>query len=185
MSNIINALIFILTTLFELYIAVVLLRVIFQYLRASFHNPISQFIIKITKPGFVIFRKFIPGFWGIDFAGLVFAYLLALLEISIISYLKFGIFVINIAYLLSAVFLLVSIILNILFWGIILRVIFSFISMGNPAIYQNPIFNLCYLISEPILRPIRNIIPPIAGFDLSPLFAMLLISVLRILFNLY
>lgn len=179
--NITGAIGFILHTVFSLYIGVILLRVIFQYVRAPFSNPICQFIITVTNHGFKIFRKFIPGFKGIDFAGIVFGLVVAMVYRTLASLLIFSSLPSILGLTLGSVFTLISTFLSIYFWGIILRVIFSFISAGQFS--YNPIYDLVYLVSEPVLRPIRNKLPPVSGFDLSPLVAIMGIAVLRILFS--
>jgi YggT family protein len=186
MNNLITAIAFILTTLFDLYITVILLRVILQYIRAPFSNDLGEFIIRVTDPGVKIFRKFIPGYMGVDCASLVLAYLLAFIKILVINTIKLQFFLLSIVYFLSCVllslFTLLDITLSIYFWSIIILVVSSLIAQGQQLAYS-PFLLLVSMIAEPVLRPIRRVIPPIAGFDLSPLFACLIIAVLRILFS--
>lgn len=181
--NITGALGFILHTLFSLYVTIILLRVIFQYIRAPFSNPICQFIITATNHGFKIFRKFIPGYRGVDFAGIVFALAIAMVYQILTSLLVFSSLPSIIGLSFGSVFILISAFLSIYFWAIILSVIFSFIAASQYS--YNPIYSLVYMISEPILRPIRRKLPPISGFDLSPLVAIMGITVLRILFSIH
>ena len=63
-----NPLIFLIETLFNLYIIVLMLRFILQQVRADFYNPISQFIVKATSPVLNPARRIIPGIGGIDVA---------------------------------------------------------------------------------------------------------------------
>ena len=64
----------------------------------------------------------------------------------------------------------------------LIRVVFSWVS-PYPT---NPVTRLAFRITEPVLAPIRRILPPMSGIDLSPMVVMLgaylLISILR---NLY
>ena len=62
-------------TLFYLYIAAILLRLLLQMAKADFYNPLSQFLVKATKPALQPLRRLVPGFLGIDFAAIVLAYL--------------------------------------------------------------------------------------------------------------
>jgi YggT family protein len=179
--NIIGALLFILQTIFTLYLSAVLLRIILQYVHAPFSHPICQFIVKITNFGFKPLRRVIPGYKGIDFAGIVFALIISSIYIALISLITVNTLPAIIFLLIASCFLIISTLLSVYFWTILLRVIFSFIP-GNQLNY-NPLYTLAYLITEPVLRPIRNNIPPVSGFDLSPLIACLIITVLRILFN--
>ncbi|MBP9721972.1 MAG: YggT family protein [Gammaproteobacteria bacterium] len=186
MTNLNNALVFIIVTLFDFYIATVLLRVILQYVRAPFNNEIGQFVIKITNPGVIVLRKIIPSLRSLDLASLVFAYILAVLKIVLVNllitrtYLPVNIFAIS--YFVLAFLALIEITLTIYFWAIIIRVIFSLLAQ-NPNMGYNAFYTMVYLITEPVLSLIRRFISPIGGFDLSPLIACLLIAVLRIIFN--
>ena len=75
--------------------------------------------------------------------------------------------------------ILVSII-NLLYWAfwilILARVIISFMRVSP---YQNDLVRLVYEVTEPVLEPIRRILPPMGGLDFSPLIALLLLDVLR------
>ncbi|MCW8927975.1 MAG: YggT family protein, partial [Gammaproteobacteria bacterium] len=63
-----TALDFLLTTLFQLYIAVLLLRFLLQWARADFYNPLSQFVVKVTTPLVRPVRRIVPGLGGLDLA---------------------------------------------------------------------------------------------------------------------
>ena len=60
-------------------------------------------------------------------------------------------------------------ILNILVWvffiAIMVRVLFSWIGPDM----RNPIFRISYQVTEPILAPVRNLLPQTPGMDLSPM----------------
>ena len=55
-----NGAAFIIQTVFGLYILAVLLRFLFQLLRAHFRNPISQFIVTVTNPCYGTFDDLFP-----------------------------------------------------------------------------------------------------------------------------
>lgn len=180
--NISGAIIFLLDTLVTLYLSAILLRVILQYVGAPFSNPICQFIVKITNIGFMPLRKIIPGYRRIDFAGVVFAYLVAVLYIITEELIRYQVMPQIFITLLAGIWLLLSVVLNIYFWAIILRVIFSFLAAGQMG--YNPMYLLTYSITEPVLSPIRLRLPPMSGFDLSPLVACFVIVLIKILFGL-
>ena len=56
----------------------------------------------------------------------------------------------------------------------------AILSWFGPGV-NNPASNILWSMNEPILRPIRRLVPPIAGLDLSPLFAIILMQVLVML----
>src|SRR5690606_34481522 len=79
-----QALILIINTVGGLYILAVLLRFLLQAVHADFYNPVSQAIVKVTSPALMPFRRFIPGFRGLDFASLVLALVLNSVATSLI-----------------------------------------------------------------------------------------------------
>jgi len=81
-----------------------------------------------------------------------------------------GLFVLSIADL-------VALVLTVFLGAIIIQVIISWVSPGN----YNPVIGLVNRLADPILKPIRKFIPPLAGIDLTPLFATLLLLVVKML----
>ena len=79
-----NPAVFLIQTLFGLYILLVVLRFLLQTTRADFYNPISQFIVKATAPVLKPLRRLIPGFAGVDLSSLVLAWLLKSLELMLV-----------------------------------------------------------------------------------------------------
>ena len=76
--------IFLIDTLFSIYIAIMLLRFILQQVGADFYNPISQFVVKLTHPLVQVARRIIPSYRRIDLATLILVFLLILLKLSVI-----------------------------------------------------------------------------------------------------
>lgn len=167
--------------LIGLYITVILLRFFLQYFRADFYNPLSQFVVKATDPLIKPLRKLIPGFGGIDVSSLVLAYLMILLKIILIMLLA-GQLSFNIIFLLlySVVELLQSI-LNLFMFLILIRIILSWISPGG----YNPVMAVIGQISEPVIAKFRRLLPPMSGFDFSPMLALILIFFLQSSLNYY
>ena len=77
-----------------------------------------------------------------------------------------------------------DIVLDLYMWVIIIRALISWVS---PDPY-NPIVQILSRMTEPVLRPIRKLVPPYkVGIDLSPLIATLVIIFLQyaLIKNLY
>lgn len=169
-----DALTFIFRTLLDLYIITFLLRFILQWIRADFRNPLTQFILKITNPLVIPARRLIPAAGGIDTATLVIVILLELLVTIVMINLACvgapGIVQILMLTILRLIYLTMRIYLFI----ILIYVILSWVSPGS----YNPAVNLLAAIAEPILKPLRRVIPSIGGLDLSPLFALIGIQAL-------
>lgn len=171
-----NPIIFLIQTLFGLYILAVLLRFLLQTVRADFYNPISQFLVKATNPPLKLMRRIIPGLGGIDLASLILAWLLKYVEILLIVLVAGG-SVNLIAPLLWAIPELVELVINIFFFGILIQVILSWVSPGN----YNPAVALLYSLTAPVMRPAQRILPPMGGLDLSPMLVMIGLILLKML----
>jgi len=171
-----NAGVFLIETLFGLYILAVMLRFLLQWVRADFYNPLAQVLVKVTNPPLVPLRRIIPGFRGIDFASILLMLVLqalALILIGMVNDVAFqpvGLAVLSFTKLLSLVF-------NVFFFSILIQVIISWISPGS----HNPVVSLLHSLNEPLMRPVRRIIPPISGLDLSPLVVMIGIQLCNML----
>ncbi|HKC76415.1 MAG TPA: YggT family protein [Chloroflexota bacterium] len=69
----------------------------------------------------------------------------------------------------------ISIFASVLTWAIIIRALLSWFSIGG----VQPVFRLLVEITEPVLAPIRRVLPTAGMLDFSPLVALLLIQVIR------
>ncbi len=177
MDSFATAGIYLVRTLFSLYILAILLRFLLQIARADFYNPISQAIIKVTDPGLRPLRRVVPGVGGIDMSALILALLVQMAAICLV-FLLLGQGVPNFLMVLGwSVVGLMAMVLKIYFFALIVMIILSWIA---PQSY-NPGAVLIHQLTEPITRPARNIIPPIGGLDLSPIFIFILINVLEII----
>jgi len=171
-----NPLEFLITTLFSLYILAVMLRFLLGAVRADFYNPISQFLVRITNPLLVPLRKIIPGIGKYDTASLVLLLVLQLVMLVLIVLLRGGDIPI-VSLLAVAVLEIILLMINVFIFAIFVQVILSWL---NPAT-QNPVIGLLYSLTSPVLRPIQRLLPPVSGMDLSPLFALIGLQVLKML----
>ena len=169
----VNAGSYLISTLFGLYIIIVLLRFLLQLVRADFYNPLSQFIVKATSPILNPMRRVIPGLFGVDFASLILAYVLQYIE-NVLLFAVRGISINPIFLLWHSIGSLLTLFLYIYFFAILIQVIISWISPGT----YNPATALIHHITEPVLRPARKILPPFSGFDLSPILVFILLNLL-------
>ncbi len=171
-----NAFQFLVEIIFDLFLMVVLLRFWLQVAKADFYNPMSQFVVKATSPLLNPLRKVIPGFGGFDFASLTLALLVAFAKISAVMLLFYGTW--NAPTMaISGVITVFKEAMNLVFWVLIIRAILSWVSQGH-----NPIEAIFHQLTEPMLRPIRKIIPPIGGLDLSILVLIIALQFFQILF---
>ncbi|WP_416058707.1 YggT family protein [Pseudomonas aeruginosa] len=173
-----TAAIYILQTLGSLYLLIVLLRFILQLVRADFYNPLSQFIVRATKPLLNPLRRIIPGFGGIDLASLVLAILIQLvLMILILMLMGYGIGGFIMQLLIWSIIAVTSLFLKVFFFALIISVILSWVAPGS----YNPGAQLVNQICEPLLMPFRKLLPNLGGLDLSPIFAFLALKLIDML----
>ena len=167
-----NILTFLVSTLFTLYISAVLIRIILAMVRADFYNPISQFIVTITNPLLIPLRKFLPSIGKIDTASWLLAAALQILELVILSSLN-DIQLSADILIISAIFKLLIILITMFLYAVLIRAIQSW--FPSPQMYQNPLFSILVAITEPLMRPVRRIIPAVGAFDLSALVVILIL----------
>ncbi len=165
--------IYILRTLGSLYVMLVLLRFLFQMVRADFYNPISQFVAKATNPLLMPLRKVIPGFFGVDLAALVLALALQWGIIQLILVIG-GRGFINPMYTLSwSAISLLSTVLTIYFWCLIISIIVSWVAPFS----QHPALLLIRQLIAPVMAPFQKLIPPLGGIDITPIFAFMVLHI--------
>ncbi len=156
----------------RLYITLVLLRFILQVCRADFYNPISQFVVKATNPLLIPLRRVIPSIRGLDTASLLLALLLQFALVLVVNQIPFGHLGTLFGQVLAAALLeLLNAVVQLYTWALIIVVIISWVSPGS----YHPGAQLLHQITEPALAPIRRLLPPIGGLDLSPMVLMLLL----------
>ncbi|MDN4501698.1 YggT family protein [Alteromonadaceae bacterium BrNp21-10] len=162
--------------IFNLYLMIVILRIWLQLARADFYNPFSQFVIKATHPIVGPLRRVLPSFGSVDSASLVLALIVAATKIILIGLLGGGTSINPLSVLISSVFVVLIESMSLIFYILIIRAIMSWISQG-----YNPFEALLQQLTEPLLAPIRRVIPPIGGLDLSILVAIVALQFLPIL----
>lgn len=171
-----NALVFLIETVFGIYIFLLLLRFIFQWIEADYSNPLSQALIKVTHPPLKVLRRIIPSIARIDTASIVLMFGLQLITDSLVFWLK-GMSLTFSALGVWSLAQLLDLILIVYFYSIILRALVSWV--GNGAV--NPATELLYSFTEPLLRSCRRVIPMIVGLDWSPIIPLIGIQLARIL----
>jgi YggT family protein len=174
--NYTSAIIYLISTITDLYIAAILLRLLLQWVRADFYNPLSQFLVKVTNPVLVPARRIIPSIGKLDTASVVVMYLLELAQLAIITQLNQADFGLEFLLLFALRKLLVTLLMT-YFVLIIARVLISWIASQS----RHPLIPLIYQLTEPVLRPFRKLIPPMGGIDLSPLFVLIALRFLLLL----
>ncbi len=162
--------------LFGLLALVFALRVLLQWVGAQFHNPICQGVYRLTNPVLMPLRRVLKPWRRIDTAGVVVVYLVLVVKAVLLLALW------RLPLKLDAVLVLglaetLGLLLIFYFWMILIRVILSWVGGGG----GNPAVPLLMQLTEPLLRPVRRLLPALGGFDLSPLLVSLALLLARIL----
>lgn len=176
MGHLANAGALIVQVLFGLAIGLFFFRFLMQGLRVDFRNPLSQFVYRATNPVLIPIQRALPVIHGWNSAALLVTFLLMLAETWLLYWLA-GRALPTAALWLIALALLIEFGANALSWTVVLRALLSFVS-PDP---RSPFVQILNRISDPILKPFRRLVPPLGGLDLSPLFALLVLQLVRVL----
>jgi YggT family protein len=175
-----SAIIYIVDTLLGLALLVVMVRLLLQLTRADFRNPLAQAVVRLTNPLIMPLRRVLPPLGKIDTASVVAVLLVATLKVAVLA--SFSDLTAVLTPLMWMRAVLVEIARTLLwtyFYAIVLYALLSLIAPGGYSPLQSVLSALC----EPVLRPIRRMLPAIAGIDLSPLWAGILIQAILILLH--
>ena len=165
-----NTLSTLLSLIIQAYTMVLLLRIWMQWARCDFYNPFSQFIVKITQPIVGPLRRIIPSMGPIDSASLLIALLLCVVKVFLHPYVSMnGVFIV-----LAAVLIVIKTLGSLIFWVLLLMAIMSWVSQG-----RSPVEYVLLQLTEPLLRPIRRLLPSMGGLDFSPMILVLLMYVIN------
>ena len=154
-----------------------LLRVLLQVVRADFRNPLAQAVVALTNWMVLPLRRILPPVGRFDTASLV-----ALLAVQLAAKLLLQRIILQPMPYGVAVEVLRSLALAALMLYTILIFVYAALSFVAPGI-RSPATMLLAALCEPILQPIRRVLPMVGGLDFSPLVAIVGLSALRILIS--
>jgi len=176
-----NPLVFLVDILFDIYIAIMLLRFLLQYVGADFYNPISQFIVKATQKPVFLVRRIVPAFKGLDIATLLLVLALIFIKLTVLFAIN-GIQPSIAGLIIKAFYDLIQLTIDIFIFAIFVQAILSWV---NPD-PRNPVSGLLRNLTSPILKPIAKVVPLMGGLDLSPIVGLIgLMFVKRIVVYLF
>jgi len=167
---------FLISTIFDIFAFIVMLRFIMQYTRASFNNPVGDLVVKATNPFLMPLRKIVPGIGGHDVAALALVFLILLVKYILLTALGGASAA---AALPLALLGVLGTAIDVFLITIIVRVILSWVAPGGHALS-----GVIHSVTAPILNPVQRFIPPFNGLDLSPLVAILILYFLKIVLGL-
>lgn len=169
-----NPLIFLITTLGNLYLFIVLLRLILQLTRADFYNPISQGVVKATNLFVLPLRRVLPSIGRIDTSCVV-------LALAVQFVIVFAVLTLSNQPMSVALFVQCSILgviyhlFDLYFWAMIISIILSWVAPTA----NHPGALIVGQVTEPLYTFARRFIPPLGGLDISPIFIMIGIAFVK------
>ncbi|MDO8651408.1 MAG: YggT family protein [Undibacterium sp.] len=162
---------FVVDTVAGLFAGFLLLRFWMQAQRVRPPAGLAQSIFQITDWLVHPIRRLIPGFGGYDWASLIATFLVALLSMLInfwlLSAVSFPLI------MLLAVFKMLQWILYGFMALLVLEAVFSWV---NP---HAPFAPFIRTLNNPVLTPLRRLIPALGGIDFSPMIALIILQVLN------
>lgn len=168
------ALLFLVSTIFDLFLFLLFVRVVLAYIGANYFDPVTQIVVRLTD--FVVkpVRTVIPNNKGIEISTLLILFAVEILKFLIIGMLSFG-FPHILGLLILAVGDMIKLAAQTFFYAILIQAILSWIQP------YSPMNNVLQQFNAPIMRPVQRLIPTINGIDISPIPAMLLLQLMIIL----
>lgn len=174
-----DALIFIVRTLLQvLLVTVFLLRVLLPLVRADARNQLSQAVIRLTNPLVLPLRRVLPPIGKIDTSSIVALLIVQFATTATLWLLGAYPWVVTLGqYIHIALLSLLVTVLQFYTFAILLYILLSWIAPGTYSPGAMLLASLC----EPVLAPVRRVVPPIAGIDFSALFVVIGLQALYIL----
>jgi YggT family protein len=168
---------YIVDTLLWLLTLAFLLRLLFQLVRADFRDPMADAIVRVTNWLILPLRRVLPPVGKVDTATVVAVLAVAAVRTTALFLLTGSGFADPLSFVRIMVVELIDLTLRIYLFALLLYWLTSFVTPGGYAPGVRLLSQLC----EPILKPVRRVIPPIGQIDFSVLWVSILIGALLIL----
>jgi YggT family protein len=168
---------YIVDTLLWLLTLAFVLRLLFQWVRADFRDPMADAIVRLTNWLILPLRRLLPPIGKVDTATVVAVIAVA----SVRTFAALGMAGQGVGdvgqFLRITLVNLADLVLRIYLFALLLYWLTSFVSPGGYA----PGLRLLSRLCEPVLKPVRRIIPPIGQIDFSVLWVSIVIGALLVL----
>ena len=174
-----DALYFIVDSILTFAVYAFLLRVILQLARADFRNPLAQAVVALTNWLVLPMRRVLPPVGRFDTASIVALIAVQLVATLILFQLRTGALFPLVPLAVEA---LRALALATLLLYTILIFVYAALSFIAPGA-RSPATALLASTCEPVLRPLRQLLPVVGGIDFSPLVAIVGLTALRMLID--
>ncbi len=170
------AILFVLNALLTLVVIAFLLRVVMPLVRADFRSPLGHAVLRFTDPLVKPLRRILRPAGKVDVASVV-----ALLAVQIagtaLIRLVAGGGLLPGPILADGLRGLAYTVLQFYTVAVLVQAILSWVAPGT----YNPATQLLHRICEPLLAPVRRLVPPLGGLDFSALFVLIGLQALQLL----
>jgi YggT family protein len=177
MQALLNGVVFLTQLIFDIYVIFLLVRIMVQWHAYRTPNAIVKFVATVTNPVVNPLQSVIPRIRNIDLPAIVVMCLVVLIKITILTSLLSGRLFLDVDVLFLTGRDLCEQIINFFFFSIIIYVILGWINQYNSALYE-----VVAMMANSLLKPVRTLVPPLAGFDISPLIVLVGLKLVSIVF---
>jgi YggT family protein len=166
-----NAILFLISIAFDFYLSILFLRFILAWVKADYHHPFTQFVVKLTS--FIVkpVKRFVPDIRGIEISTILLMLVVALIKRFLIIILSFGLHSV-VGLLILAFSDTLKIMLETFSLILIVQALISWIQPASPNYFA------LAKMTSPVLRPVQKIIPPVSGIDISIFIVIIILQLL-------
>jgi len=163
--------------LFSLALFLIAMRFLAQLCGVSPYNPISVGIRKATDPIVAPVNRLIPTGKRLNIGAIIALILCQTAYIAVMLWIlsRFDAFNIVPALIWSALGA-AGLLINIIFYSVLAIIVVSFLAPQS----NHPAVEFLWQLTEPVMAPLRSIIPPMGGLDFSPILLFIGINVIRV-----
>ncbi len=170
------AILFVLNALLTLVVVAFFLRLVMPLVRADFRTPLGQAVLRFTDPLVRPLRKLLPPAGKLDVASIVAMVLVQLGGTALLRFVAGGGFALG-PVVAVGLLTLASTILQFYSIAVLVQALLSWVSPGA----YSPATQLLDRLCEPLLAPVRKVVPPLGGLDFSPVIVLIGLQALQIL----
>lgn len=158
----------IVSLLLSLAVVVFLLRVLMPLVRADFRNPLGEFVLRVTNPLVLALRKVLPPGKRFDPSSIAAVFIVQFAGTALLRLMTGRVLPLESILVAGLVGLLLTL-LQLYFFAVLAYAVLSWFADAR----YNPAAQVLTRIVEPVLTPIRRVLPPLGGLDLSALVLLI------------
>ena len=163
--------------LFSLAMLLIAVRFLAQLCGVSGYNPVSMTLRRVTNVIVLPLSRLLPSGNRFSPGALVALILIQVVFIALMFTLEGRLDAFNVLQaLIWAAIGCASLLVNIIFYSVIAMIVVSFLAPQS----SNPAIEFIWELTEPVMAPLRRILPPMGGLDFSPIILFIALNVIRV-----